>query len=521
MEQHLYCADHVVTMDADDTILHDAAVLVADGRIAGVGDTATLRAQHPDAVLHELPDRILMPGLINAHHHSGLLRGTAEHLPVWEWLRLHIDPMHRVLRPEEAEAAAWLCYAEGLLAGTTTIVDMWRFMDGAARAAEALGNRLVTVNYVGAHPDYDYFDTLDDNEQMLQRWTGAANGRIMPWVGLEHPFYADDAGQRRAVDLAVEHGTGLYTHCSESEQELALFEQRYGCRPAFALEKLGYYEAPRVMLAHAVWLDDAEIEHLAGFGVGISHNPVSNMKLASGIAPVARMLQAGLNVGLGTDGEKENNNLDMFEEMKIASLLGKLGAMDAAAMDSWTVLRMATMGGAAAIGQEERIGSLETGKQADFIAVRTDTPRMTPIIGTGHYANIHHNLVHAVRGSDVDLTVVDGTEVVRDGRLVTGDLPQIIERARAAVPGLFDRRRAYLEGTGTPPRAAAASSPAVSRGACRRCGARRTPARRAPPCRPRRPCPRREGRTASCCRPRRRPSGHPRSWPASSRRSGA
>ena len=115
----------------------------------------------------------LMPGLINAHHHSGLLRGTAEQLPVWEWLRLHIDPMHRVLREEEAEAAAWLCYAEGLLSGTTTVVDMWRFMGGAARAASALGNRLVSVNYVGAHPDFDYFDTLDDNERMLQEWSGA------------------------------------------------------------------------------------------------------------------------------------------------------------------------------------------------------------------------------------------------------------------------------------------------------------------------------------------------------------
>lgn len=450
MTQHLYSADHVVTMDARNTILRDGAMLVADGAILDVGDAATLRARHPAAVPHELRDRLLMPGLVNAHHHSGLLRGTAEHLPVWEWLRLHIDPMHRVLRPEEAEAAAWLCYAEGLLAGTTTIVDMWRFMDGAARAAEALGNRLVTVNYVGEHPDYDYFDTLDDNERMLERWSGAANGRIVPWVGLEHPFYADEAGQRRAVDLAIKHNTGLYTHCSESEQELELFGKRYGCRPAFALEKLGFYEAPRVMLAHAVWLDGDEIGHLAEFGVGISHNPVSNMKLASGIAPVAGMLRAGLNVGLGTDGEKENNNLDMFEEMKVASLLGKLGAMDAAAMDSWTVLRMATMGGAAALGQEGRLGSLEAGKRADFIAVRTDTPRMTPLIGEGHYANIHHNLVHAVRGSDVDLTVVDGVEVVRGGRLVTGDLPRIIERARDAVPGLFDRRRAYLEGTGEP-----------------------------------------------------------------------
>jgi len=440
----LLVPDLVVTMDDALDVVPDAAVLVTGDTIAAVGPTADLAAAHPEAARIDLPDRLLMPGLVNAHHHSGMLRGTAEHLPVWEWLRLHIDPMHRVLRPDEAEAAAWLCYAEGLLSGTTTVVDMWRYMDGAVRAATALGNRVVTVNYVGAHPDFDYFDTLDDNERMLSRHTGAANGRVMPWVGLEHPFYADAAGQRRAVALARAYDTGLYTHCSESEVELADFAERHGTRPMFALEKLGFFEAPRTMIAHAVWLDDAEVDLIAARGVGVSHNPVSNMKLASGMAPVAEMLAAGVNVGLGTDGEKENNNLDMFEEMKVASLLGKLRTMDAAAMDSWDVLRMATRGGAAAIGRGGELGAITVGRKADLVAVRTDTPRMTPLLPAGDYANIHHNLVHAVRGSDVDLTMVDGEIVVRDGRLVNADLAEIIDRVRSLVPGLFARRSAWL-----------------------------------------------------------------------------
>jgi 5-methylthioadenosine/S-adenosylhomocysteine deaminase len=440
----LLVPDLVVTMDDRDTVLSDAAVLVDGGAIAAVGDAAELAAAHPGAQRLDLPDRLLMPGLVNAHHHSGMLRGTAEHLPVWEWLRLHIDPMHRVLRPDEAEAAAWLCYAEGLLSGTTTVVDMWRYMDGAARAASALGNRVVTVNYVGAHPDFDYFDTLDDNERMLREWTGAADGRIMPWVGLEHPSYADAAGQRRAIAMARDYGTGIYTHCSESEIEIADFAARYGARPMFALERLGFFDAPRAMIAHAVWLDQAEVELIAARGVGVSHNPVSNMKLASGMAPVAEMLAAGVNVGLGTDGEKENNNLDMFEEMKVASLLGKLRTMDAAAMDSWQVLRMATRGGAAAIGLGDRLGAITPGRRADLVAVRTDTPRMTPLMPSGAYPNVHHNLVHAVRGSDVDLTMVDGRIVVRDGRLVTAGLAELIDRVRSLVPGLFARRAAWL-----------------------------------------------------------------------------
>ena len=166
--------------------------------------------------------------------------------------------------------------------------------------------------------------------------------------------------------LAREFDTGLYTHCSESEIELADFHDRYGMRPMFALEKLGFFDVPRAMIAHAVWLDGSEVDLIAERGVGVSHNPVSNMKLASGMAPIAEMLAAGVNVGLGTDGEKENNNLDMFEEMKVASLLGKLRTMDAAAMDSWDVLRMATRGGAAAIGRGAELGAIEVGRKADL-----------------------------------------------------------------------------------------------------------------------------------------------------------
>lgn len=446
----LLVPDMVVTMDDDLTILTGTAVLVEGGVITALGAPAELAAAHPGAQRIDLPDRLVMPGLINAHHHSGMLRGTAEHLPVWEWLRLHIDPMHRVLRPEEAEAAAWLCYAEGLLAGTTTVVDMWRYMDGAARAASSLGNRLVTVNYVGEHPDFDYFDTLDDNERMLREWTGAADGRIMPWVGLEHPFYADAAGQQRAIAMARDYDTGIYTHCSESEIEVADFLSAYGARPMFALDALGFFDTPHALIAHAVWLDQSEVELIAARGVGVSHNPVSNMKLASGMAPVADMLAAGVNVGIGTDGEKENNNLDMFEEMKVASLLGKLRTMDAAAMDSWQVLQMATRGGAAAIGRGEQLGAITPGRAADLIAVRTDTPRMTPLLTDGAYPNIHHNLVHAVRGSDVDLTMVAGEIVVRDGQLVNADLPELIDRVRSLVPGLFERRSAWLEANADP-----------------------------------------------------------------------
>ncbi len=217
----------------------------------------------------------------------------------------------------------------------------------------------------------------------------------------------------------------------------------------FALEKLGFFDVPRAMIAHAVWLDGSEVDLIAERGVGVSHNPVSNMKLASGMAPIAEMLAAGVNVGLGTDGEKENNNLDMFEEMKVASLLGKLRTMDAAAMDSWDVLRMATRGGAAAIGRGAELGAIEVGRKADLIAVRTHTPRMTPLLADSGYANLHHNLVHAVRGSDVDLTMVDGRIVVRDGECRPW-ISRADHRVRFLAPDLFARRSAYLAEQGDP-----------------------------------------------------------------------
>lgn len=443
MTVHILAADHVVTMDASNTVIENGAVAVDGDRILAVGSVIDIEAAYPGARVRRMPDRLLMPGLVNAHLHSGLLRGTAEGLPVWDWLRMFIDPMHRVLRPREAEAASWLCYAEAVLSGTTTVVDMWRYMEGAARAASQIGNRTVMVPYVGEHPDYDYFDRLDDTERLLETWHGKADGRVEVWVGLEHAFYSTEAGHRRAIELARKFGTGFHTHSNEAEVELQEMQRRYGCRSIQALEKLGLLDADRTLLAHCVWLDDGEIELMARRGVAVAHNPASNMKLASGYAPIGKLRAAGVAVGIGTDGEKENNNLDMFEEMKFASLLTKFATLDAAALDSWDVMRMATIEGARAIGKDHEIGSLEAGKKADLIAVRTDTPRMTPLFG-GHGGNLHHNLVHAVRGGDVDLTMVDGRIVVEDGHLKTASIGELIAEVHAVVPDLFARRATWL-----------------------------------------------------------------------------
>jgi 5-methylthioadenosine/S-adenosylhomocysteine deaminase len=437
-------ADHLILIDEQNTVIPNGAVLVgSDGRIQAVGEADAVIDVNPAIEVKRLQNRLLMPGLINTHAHSGLLRGTAEGLPVWEWLQQYIDPMHRVIDAREAEIASYLCYAEALLSGTTTIVDMWRHMQGSAKAATQLGIRVVLVPYVAEHPDHDYFETLNTNEALIQQWHGGANGRVQVWVGLEHMFYATPEAWKRAMEISRHYQVGFHTHSNESKFDVEETQRRYAMRPIEALESFGLLDAPRTLLAHCVWLSDHEIELLAKHHVGVAHNPISNMKLASGAARVVDLLASGVAVGLGTDGEKENNNLDMFEEMKVSSLMAKLSKLDASALDAWSVCRMATITGARALGLEDAIGSIEVGKQADLIAVRTDTPRMTPLL-TGSTGNLHHNLVHAVQGGDVDLTMVAGNIVVENGKLLTADLHELIADANAAVPDLFRRRAAWL-----------------------------------------------------------------------------
>ena len=449
MTSILYLADTVVTMNARNDVFTEGAVLVTGKSIDAVGDAPTLKARYPDAEVVNLDRTLLMPGLVNTHCHSGLLRGTAEGLPVWAWLQQYIDPMHRVILAGEAALASRLCYAEALLSGTTTIVDMWRHMHGSAEAAENLGIRAVLVPYVAEHPDHDYFETLDANEQLINDWHQRRSDRISVWVGLEHMFYALPAAMKRISAICENYQVGFHTHSNESRFDVEKTIERYGIRPVQVLEQVGLLATPRTLLAHCVWLDDVEIQLLADYGVGVAHNPVSNMKLASGAARVGAMLAKGIAVGLGTDGEKENNNLDMFEELKTASLLAKHSSADAAALDAWAICRMATIDGARALGMEDSIGSLEVGKRADIVGIHTNTPRMTPLITSGDYMNLHHNLVHAAQGGDVAMTMVDGVVLVRDGALLHEDINETIRAANLAIGPLLGRRDAWIASAGT------------------------------------------------------------------------
>ncbi|ATO20514.1 cytosine deaminase [Acinetobacter sp. LoGeW2-3] len=440
----ILAAAYVLTMNHQNECIKNGAVLLDGDKIKAVGTKAELTQQYPNVMVHDYPKALLMPGLINTHCHSGLLRGTAEGLPVWDWLQQFIDPMHRVLLPGDAKAASYLCYAEALLSGTTTIVDMWRYMDGSAEAVKDLGIRAVLVPYVAEHPDHDYFETLKSNEALINRWHQQNHGQIQVWVGLEHLFYAEPHALKRIQSLCQDYQTGFHTHSNESQFDVQENLRRHGARPIQTLEHLGLLDLPQTLLAHCVWADSTEIQIMKQHNVGVAHNPISNMKLASGAAPVLEMLKQGIAVGLGTDGEKENNNLDMFEEMKTASLLAKFSTLDAAALDSLSICQMATRTGAKALGMQNQIGSLELGKLADIIAVNIATPRMTPLVDEGRLFNLYTNLVHAVQGQDVVMTMVGGKIVVEDGKLLNADLQSLIDEVNRVTPLLFERRDTWM-----------------------------------------------------------------------------
>jgi 5-methylthioadenosine/S-adenosylhomocysteine deaminase len=435
----------VLPLDGDKAVLDPGSVLIEGDSIVAVGPVAELDgdARAAGAEVVDATGHAVIPGLHNCHLHSGLLRGTAESMSLWDWLEAYVDPAHKALTPEIAEAASELAYTEGLRAGTVSVMDMWRFMEGSARAAETIGIRATLVPYVADLPGYDYFETLESNLALLKSHREAADGRVRTWLGLEHLFYCSPEAFRRAAELAEEYQTGIHTHSSESIWEVQESLKRFGRRPIEEFYNRGIL-GEHTVVAHCVWLDDREIELLARTGTSIAHCPCSNMKLASGPARVMDFRAAGIDVGLGSDGEKENNNLDLLEEMKFASLLAKVSGLDPTVGDPWDVLDMATRSGARALGLGDISGSLTPGKRADIVTVDLRKLHFTPVLHGADF-NVAAHLVFSANGSDVDQVWVDGRLLVDGGEVRSIDADAVRRTAQAAAEELFDRRRALTE----------------------------------------------------------------------------
>ena len=419
----------VVTVDAQHRVIERGSVAIDGATIAGVGPADEIAKEFRGRTTIDAAGRVVMPGLINTHTHAPMVlyRGLGDDLALMDWLQKYIFPAEaKTVSPAFVRTGTNLAALEMIRSGTTTYVDMYYFEEEIARATKAAGLRGVLGQTIIEFPVADAKTpaaALARAETFIREFQ--KDDLITPAVA-PHAVYTNDAATLTAArDLAVKYNVPLLIHLAETDAENGMSLERHKARPVAALTALDFWKA-RVIAAHGVWIQPDEIAVLKANNVGVSHNPESNMKLASGTAPVLQYLEAGVAIGLGTDGAASNNDLDMFEAMRQAAFLHKLTSRDPRALSARTALEMATIGGARVIGQEKRLGSLETGKLADLLIVRMDQPRQTPM-----YEPISH-LVYVTRGDDVDTTIVNGRVLMRGGKVLTLNEAQVLAAARQA-----------------------------------------------------------------------------------------
>jgi 5-methylthioadenosine/S-adenosylhomocysteine deaminase len=415
----------VITMDADGRIVENGAVAVTGDTITALGAASDLDVPNAREII-DADGGIIMPGLINTHTHAAmtLFRGLADDLPLMNWLNDHIFPAEALLDANMVHTGTLLACAEMILSGSTCFCDMYLFEDAVAHAAKAAGMRAVVgeVLYDFPSPHYGPIEKgLAFTRQLIDAWK--ADPLITIAVEPHSPYLCSPDLLTEAADIARTHGVPLVIHLSETHGEVHEIKEKYGATPVQHLADLDVL-GPNLLACHCVVLSDRDMDLLQHHEVKVAHNPESNMKLASGIAPVANLVKRAVCVGLGTDGCSSNNNLDLFAEMDMAAKLHKVDALDPTVMDAGTVLRMATIDGARALGLDRLTGSLEVGKQADIIVIDTRKPHLTPM-----YHPVSH-LVYTVGGSDVSATVVNGRVLMKNRRLLHLDLEKIMADAR-------------------------------------------------------------------------------------------
>ena len=433
-----------VVADAS-TIIEDGSVVVDGSRVEAVGERAEIEEAYPGHERREYD--VLAPGMVGGHIHSvqSLGRGIADDTELLDWLFDFILPMEATLSADEMEVAAKLGYLELIESGTTTAVDHLSVAhaDRAFEAAGEMGLRgvLGKVLMDRRSPDGLIEDTdraLDESERLIEEFHGAFDDRIRYAVTPRFAVSCSEDCLRGARELADRHeGVRIHTHASENRSEIETVEADTGMRNIHWLDEVGL-TGEDVVLAHCVWTDESEREVLAETGTHVTHCPSSNMKLASGIAPVWDYLDRGINVALGNDGPPCNNTLDPFTEMRQASLLQKVERLDPTATPAADVFEMATINGAKAAGFE-RVGALREGWKADVIGLRTDLTRATPL------HDVLSHLVFAAHGDDVVFTMVDGNVLMDDGEVTVADADEIRRRAREIDLDLEDAREVARE----------------------------------------------------------------------------
>ncbi|MFD0586944.1 amidohydrolase [Paenibacillus sp. GCM10027627] len=407
-------------------------MIVTGDRITYIGEQEPQQV-NADAEIVDGSRLVFMPGLINTHGHAAmtLLRGFSDDQNLQVWLEQKMWPMEAKYVNADTRAGSALAIIEMLRSGTTAFVDMYDRMDQVAQMTEQSGIRgILTRGVIGLCSEQEQKAKLNDAISFARDWHGKADGRISAMLSPHAPYTCPPAYIEEFVKAAHDLNLPLHTHMSETKAEVEQNVRDYGVRPVEHLDRLGFFSRP-ALVAHAVHLTDEEIALLADRGVSVSHNPVSNLKLASGIARVPELLKAGVKVSLGTDSVASNNNLDLFEEIRFSALLHKGISGDPTAIPAWEALKLGTAYGAEAIWQAESIGQLKEGMKADFIAIDLDQPHFYPL------TDIVSHLVYSGSGRDVKHVWVDGRQVLKNGQCTFMDEEKIRYDAQASFERLL------------------------------------------------------------------------------------
>jgi len=421
--------DYVLPMDKGLTVIKDGAVAIKGPEIIEVGTSAEIFKKYiPEAVMKE-EGSVVIPGLINTHTHAAMVyfRGITDDLPLKDWLENHIWPAeNRWLGPEFISDAIELACLEMLRGGVTTYNDMYFYQDAAGKATKKIGMRAVLGVGVldfptkSASTSDEYFANA---ESFIKNWKEKEDDLITPCIAPHALYTCGPETLKRAKALSEKYNVPIHIHLSETESEVREVMVRYNKRPVEYLEALGFLDET-VLAAHCIWLEDKEIELLAKRKVGVSHCMESNLKLASGFAPVVTMLMEGIKVTFGTDGAASNNDLNILSEMSTTAKVHKALSDDPTVLDAKTVLLMATRWGAEVLGLGDKVGSIEKGKLADIVIINLKKPHLTPLY------DVYSHIVYAAMASDVETVMVNGKVVVNGRRLVTADESEILYKAR-------------------------------------------------------------------------------------------
>jgi len=438
-------------MDPDRRLIEDGAVLMENGFISQVGRAADVKPSRRAEFEIDARGRVTLPGLVDTHVHlaQALIRGCADDTSLIDWLRKFVWPLQGNFDAQDGKVSAELCMLEMIQSGTTTFLESLlhsRYgFDGIAEAVDRSGMRGILSKTVMGLPGYgseksivhpgmieDGETCLREVETYFKRWNGKGGGRIGVWYGARSLGGCTQDLYMKIAEGATHLGTGVTMHLSEVQEDVRYTKKEFGKMPAEFMDQVGLV-GPNVVFAHGVWLTEKEWALMARKGASVAHCPSSNTKLSSGIAKVPEMMNAGVNVGLGCDGGPSNNCYDMIREMKTASLLQKARTMDPLTMNAETVLEMATIHGAKALGLQDQIGSIEPGKKADVIIVNMQKPHLTPTF------NPVSHIAYAATGSDVETTIIDGRIVMENRHVKTLDEQKIIRKATEHAADLLNR----------------------------------------------------------------------------------